>query len=69
MSQYKAYFDESGCHDGSTVLAVGGYLVRADWATRMQRKWRSALSKYGLPYFYMVDCAHGSGVFKSLSRQ
>lgn len=69
MTGFKAYFDESGCHDGSSVLAVGGYLVRADLANRMERKWKSALNRYGLPYFHMVDCAHGNGAFRALSKQ
>jgi hypothetical protein len=69
MSEFKAYFDESGCHDGSSVLAVGGYLIRSDRAARMERKWKAALSRYGVPYFHMVDCAHGNGVFQSLSKQ
>src|SRR5690606_41984311 len=55
--------------DGSSVLAVGGYLIRSDRAARMERKWKAALSRYGVPYFHMVDCAHGNGVFQSLSKQ
>jgi hypothetical protein len=68
MSVFKAYFDESGCHDGSRVLAVGGYLIRADRAARMERKWKAALKSYALPYFHMVECAHGSGLFSTLSK-
>jgi hypothetical protein len=68
MNLFGAYFDESGCHDGSRVLAVGGYLIRADRAARMERKWKAALKRYGLPYFHMVECAHGSGAFALLSK-
>jgi len=68
MNLFTAYFDESGCHDGSRVLAVGGYLIRADRADRMERKWKAALKRHGLPYFHMVECAHGNGVFASLSK-
>lgn len=68
MSSFIAYFDESGCHDESKVLAVGGYLVRVDRAARMERKWRAALKKYDIPYFHMVDCAHGNGALGRLSK-
>jgi hypothetical protein len=60
---YEAYLDESGCDDYSRVLAVGGYVIHSERARVMERLWRETLEKYGLPYFHMVDCAHGNGVF------
>ncbi len=69
MAIYEAYLDESGCDDGSRVLCVAGYLIRSDLAQLMEKEWRSILTRYALPYFHMVDCAHGSGVFEKLTKQ
>lgn len=68
MALYEAYFDESGCDDGSKVLVVGGYLVQSRLAKAMDKKWRRVLRYYNVPYFHMVDCAHGNRGFKHLSK-
>ena len=65
---YNIYLDESGTHDGSKVLALGGYLAHSDAAREMSLDWNSVLRQYGLPYFHMVDCAGGSGVFAHLTK-
>ncbi|MEX2149655.1 MAG: hypothetical protein WD793_05545 [Steroidobacteraceae bacterium] len=64
---FEAYFDESGCDDGSKLLVVGGYLVDSGKVRRLDRKWRAALRPLGLSYFHMVDCAHGNGPYKKLT--
>jgi hypothetical protein len=64
--QIETYFDESGSHDGSRVLCVAGYVFEKTQAIRFTRKWKKVLSRFGLPYFHMVDCAHGNGVFANL---
>lgn len=68
MALYEAYFDESGTHDGSLAAVVGGYIVRSDDAVVMSRKWKRALDDLGLPFFHMVDCAHGAPPFDRLSK-
>jgi len=68
MSLHEAYLDESGCHDGSPVLAVGGYLIRSDRARIMSAKWQRVLANYEVPFFHMVDCAHGSKPFDRLPK-
>lgn len=67
MTIFEAYFDESGCDDQSKILAVGGYLFEAEKAKRADKKWRQVLRDYDLPYFHMVDCAHGNKPFDKLS--
>jgi hypothetical protein len=64
--QIESYFDESGSHDGSRVLCVAGYVFEKRQAKRFSRKWKKVLKRFGLPYFHMVDCAHGNGVFADL---
>ncbi|MBB5987366.1 DUF3800 domain-containing protein [Sphingobium lignivorans] len=68
MALYHAYIDESGVHEGSPVVAVGGYLIRKSEVRKMERGWERVLRKYGLPHFHMVDCAHGNPPFDQLSR-
>lgn len=68
MQVVHAFFDESGSHAGSPVLCVAGYTFQKR-ATRMLAKdWAAVLKRYDLPFFHMVDCAHGSGHFAELSR-
>lgn len=71
LAVFHAYFDDSGKESDRPVWAVGGYLIRADKARQMKKKWQLLLRRFGLPYFHMVDCAPapGNGVFKKLSSQ
>lgn len=64
---WEAYFDESGDDGGFPIMTVGGYLVKPSNARRLERKWRRLLRKYKLPYFHMVECAHGNKNFKGRS--
>jgi hypothetical protein len=54
----KAYFDESGTHDGSPVMCVAGYLLSAEQAVHLDREWAEALAESGVSCFHMADCAH-----------
>jgi hypothetical protein len=64
-----AYFDESGSHAGSPVLCVAGYAFHKRDSRLLARNWASILKHYNLPFFHMVDCAHGNKSFSTLSRQ
>jgi hypothetical protein len=68
MALAEAYFDESGSHDGSKTLCVAGYILHAEQARLLTTEWNEVLAWKDLPYFHMVDCAHGNGVFAKLSR-
>jgi hypothetical protein len=69
MVQIEVYFDESGTHDGAPVLCVGGYIMTKQQTVNFTNEWNAELANHGLPYFHMVDCAHGSGVFARLSKE
>ncbi len=69
MSLMEAYFDESGTHAGSAVVCLAGFILDSEAAEQMEIAWVEMLQVYGLPFFHMVDCAHGSGYFKKLSEQ
>jgi hypothetical protein len=65
---YEAYFDETGDDGGFPIMAVGGYVIE-EWAARkLEVRWQGILNEYALPYFHMVDCAHGTGVFAKISK-
>lgn len=68
MIQAQAFFDESGSHAGSPVLCVAGYLFRKSEAIKLGHEWRKVLRWKKLPYFHMVDCAHGNGPFANLTK-
>ena len=68
MALLQAYFDESGSHDGSPVLCVAGYLFEKDQCGELDLGWKRTLDRYELPFFHMVDCAHGNPPFDKLSR-
>lgn len=63
----EAYFDESGTHDDSPVICVAGYLYESEKCGSLDLEWQAMLEKWGLPYFRMVDCAHGNKPFDKLS--
>jgi hypothetical protein len=65
----EAYFDESLTSDGPRVMAVGGYLFTAERSKALAFAWREVLNQYGLPFFHMVDCAHGAPPFKDLGKE
>jgi hypothetical protein len=64
----EAYFDESGSDDGSPVLSVAGYLFEKSKCQEFDLAWKEVLDRYGLPFFHMVDCAHGNKPFDKLSK-
>ena len=63
-----AFFDESGSHADSEVLCVAGYAFEKREARLLAREWATVLRQYKLPYFHMVDCAHGNGKFAHLTK-
>ena len=70
MVMLEGYFDESGDFDESPkVFCLSGYFLTADAAQAMDTAWGEVLDRYGLPFFHMVDCAHGRPPFAHLTRQ
>lgn len=57
---WSAYFDESETGKPA-IFSVAGYIFDSERAAAMHEPWNAILAEYGLPYFHMVDCAHGSG--------
>jgi hypothetical protein len=64
----EGYFDESGdLDDPPGIFCVAGYFISTEASGLMDAEWRCVLEEYKLPYFHMVDCAHGSPPFSHLN--
>jgi len=55
MSGFAAYFDESGIHDGSSLVVVSGYVATEGQWVAFDKKWRRLLNKYGVKVFHATD--------------
>src|SRR6266702_2925318 len=68
-----AYFDDSGTHDDSDIVAMAGLFgnqfqwdaVDSAWEKRLKE---SVPGKLEIKRFHMDDCANGSGEFLGWSR-
>lgn len=68
MAIIEGYFDESGDLEAQPgVFCVAGYFIATDAAIAMDREWGEVLDAYNLPFFHMVDCAHGNENFANLT--
>ena len=47
---------------------MGGYVFHKADAEQQAIRWAELLTKWRLPYFHMVDCAHNVGVYAHLNR-
>jgi hypothetical protein len=64
----QAFFDESASHDGAPILCIAGLIFKKSEAIKLGHEWSKVLRWKKLPYFHMVECAHGNGVFAKLSK-
>jgi hypothetical protein len=65
----EAYFDESGdLADKRGIFCISGYVLESDAAEVMDQEWERVLEHHNLPYFHMVDCAHGNEEFKGKAK-
>ncbi len=69
MALAYAYFDESGTDAKSPDLVVAGYIFLDENVAPFEAEWKAMLEKYGLPFFHAVECMHGKGAFKHLTRK
>jgi hypothetical protein len=68
MVEFKAFFDESGTHDGAPILCMGGLVLENETAKQISVRWKEMLDGYGLPFFRMAACAHGTKPFDHLGK-
>lgn len=64
----QVFIDESGTHDRSPCMAIGGLVFKKHKATEFSRRWRAILKGRRVPYFRMADVTHPQqGPFKDWS--
>lgn len=59
-----AYIDESGTHDSSDYMIMGGFVGRLGQWYAVDKVWKKLLKKYNLTHFHAVDMRHGNGEFR-----
>jgi hypothetical protein len=69
LAVWEAYIDESGDESSDQVFVLAGYLFRSSEAIHAREKWGRALRRVNVPYFHMVDCAHGNGLYRNIDKQ
>jgi hypothetical protein len=64
----EVYLDESEGQNGRRIMCVAGYLFERRAAELLSQEWDAQLARFSLPYFHMVECAHGNGIFSNISK-
>lgn len=65
----EGYFDESGDFEAApNIFCLAGYYIESGAAKVMDEKWDEVLRTHNIPYFHMVDCAHGSEPFAKMEK-
>ena len=69
MSTYVGYFDESGTHDGSTHVVVGGFVAEVDAWKALDVEWQRFISSspFNLEYLHMTDFVARVDTYKTWS--
>lgn len=65
----EVFIDESGTDLGSPVMCLAGHVYTSENAKKLSAAWKEVLDEYGLPFFRMSACAHGTWPFDALSKQ
>lgn len=56
----EVYIDESNSHDDAKILCLSGYVYLPNKAKELSAELSLVLNGVGVPFFHMVDCAHGA---------
>lgn len=62
---YTGYFDESGTHDGSEVVAVAGFVANTSNWEQFSEDWQAILNDCSLEYFHMSEFENMQGPYTS----
>jgi Protein of unknown function (DUF3800) len=61
---WTAYLDESGTHDDSPIMLMGGFLGNTEQWGRFNNEWRLLLETSGISYCHGTELVHGKKQFK-----
>ncbi len=62
-----AYLDESGTHQGSPIMVMGGWVATADCWNEIDLAWNSILARDGLSHIHATKLVNGNGEFRGWS--
>jgi len=64
----KAFFDDSGTHDNSDVIVMGGLIAPEEAWANLEPKWQAGLDHFGIRKMHMSHCERGWGEFEGWSQ-
>ena len=67
MAMLAAYFDESGTHSKSPIIAIAGYISNDEQWAKFNEEWQTLLDRYSLEYFHMNQFENRQGQFRGMS--
>jgi hypothetical protein len=65
----KAFFDDSGTHENSDVVVMGGIVTTSEDWEAFEPPWRAMLDCYGIDKMHMSRCENGWGPFDGWDRE
>src|SRR5205807_782414 len=61
MTEYAAYFDDSGHPDDQDAVIVAGFIASYDQWKTFAHEWQEVLDHAGIDIFHMCDFEHSRG--------
>jgi hypothetical protein len=71
MAMMKAFFDETGTHDGSDITGIGGFVGTAEAWEKLEPKWLEVLAEFadkGVSWFHMSEAVAQRGQFDRIEK-
>lgn len=65
----KAFFDESGTHNGAAVTAIAGFVGSEESWALLEERWTTTLRNLGISTFHMTDAKAQRGEFSRIERR
>src|SRR5262249_3478016 len=62
MTDYAAYFDDSGHPDGQEAVIVAGFVATCEQWQELEREWKQVLDHAGLDHFHMKEFQHSDDI-------
>ncbi|MPY74311.1 MAG: DUF3800 domain-containing protein [Alphaproteobacteria bacterium] len=69
LALLRAYFDETGIHDGALVTAIGGFVATQDAWSELETEWVKLIDEFasrGVRQFHMTDFLAQKGEFERM---
>ena len=65
----KGFFDDSGTHEGSKVVAIGGCVAREEQWAQFEPEWAEMLAHFGIQEYHSGDLQAFAGEFKGWTEE